>query len=73
MSKKDVEALLIKGGEDRDFRVPYDAAKDRDDFVALAKKDGFDFTVDELNNVLAESGDPFESYGNPPKRSIWWV
>lgn len=72
MSKENVEALLIKGGKDRQFRIPYDEVVGKEEFVALAKKDGFDFTVEELDAVLREEGDMFESNGNPPKRQIWW-
>ena len=73
MSKENVEALLLKGGKDHAFRMPYDIAKDKDAFVALAKTDGFEFTVEELDAVLKESGDIFDSNGNPPKRQIWWI
>ena len=73
MSKENVEALLIKGGKDRPFRIPYDTARDKEAFVALAKEDGFDFTIEELDAVLRESGDIFDSNGNPPKRQIWWT
>jgi hypothetical protein len=41
--------------------------------VAAAKEDGYNFTIDELDEVLKESGDDFTSYGNPPARSIWWT
>ncbi len=45
----------------------------KEEFVALAAEDGYHFTVEELEEVLKESGDVFEKYGNPPKRSIWWT
>ena len=44
-----------------------------EEFVALAAEDGYDFTVEELDAILKESGDVFEKNGNPPKRQIWWV
>ncbi len=72
MSKKAVEDLLIKGGKDREFRKPYDAVVSKADFIAQAAKDGFDFTEAELMAVINESGDSFESFGNPPKRTCWW-
>lgn len=72
MSKKNVEELLIAGGADEKLRGKYDALKTKDEFVALAKADGFEFTVEDLDAVLRESGDSFESFGNPPKRIIWW-
>ena len=72
MSKKNVEDLLTKGGSDESFRAKYNKAKDKEEFVILAAEDGFEFTVEELLAVIQESGDSFESYGNPPKRSIWW-
>jgi len=72
MAKKDVEELLIAGGEKESVRRKYDALKTVDDFLALAKEDGYDFTEAELMDVLRESGDSFESFGNPPKRAIWW-
>ena len=72
MSIKNVEALLSKGGEDKEFRKKYDAAPSKEVFIKLATEDGFEFTEKELMTVLNESGDAFESFGNPPKRAIWW-
>lgn len=71
MSKKAVLDLLDKGADDRQFRVKYDNTFSEEKFVELAKEDGFDFTVEELKEVLNENGDNFESYGNPPKKGIW--
>ncbi len=72
MSKQAVEDLLTKGGKDLVFRAKYDAAKSKEIFIERAAEDGFEFTVEELMAVLNDAGDTFESYGNPPKRSIWW-
>lgn len=72
MSKKNVEALFIAGGADENIRCRYDALKTKEEFVALAGADGYAFTVQDLDAVLRESGDAFESFGNPPKRVIWW-
>lgn len=71
MSKQSVEDLLIKGGSDKEFRIKYDNTMTKERFVEYATVDGYDFTVDELSEVLKENGDMFESYGNPPKKSIW--
>lgn len=71
MSKESVEDLLVKGGSDKNFRIKYDNTFTEEKFVELAKEDGFDFTVEELKVVLKENGDLFDSYGNPPKKSIW--
>ncbi len=71
MSKKAVLDLLDKGADDRQFRVKYDNTFSEEKFADLAKEDGFDFTVEELKEVLRENGDSFESYGNPPKKGIW--
>ncbi|MBN2742480.1 putative ribosomally synthesized peptide with nif11-like leader [Breznakibacter xylanolyticus] len=71
MSKQHVEDLLTKGGSDKMFRIKYDNIFTMEEFVELAKVDGFDFTVDELKQVLRENCDSFDSYGNPPKKSIW--
>lgn len=71
MSKKSAEDLLTKGGADKEFRAKYNAVSTKEKFVELATADGFDFTVEELTQLLQENGDAFESYGNPPKRSIW--
>jgi predicted ribosomally synthesized peptide with nif11-like leader len=73
MSKKEVERLLIAGGKNKVVKAKYNAIASKDDFVAAAKEDGYDFTVEELDQVLKESGDDFTTYGNPPARSIWWV
>lgn len=72
MSKKDVEALLTKGGDDQEFRKKYNTAPTKEEFIKRAAEDGFEFTAEELMAVINESGDTFDSYGNPPKRSIWW-
>ena len=71
MSKESVVELLTKGGSDNAFRVKYDNLFSKDKFVQLANSEGFDFTVEELNQVLRENGDIFESNGNPPKKGIW--
>jgi predicted ribosomally synthesized peptide with nif11-like leader len=71
MSKQSVEDLLAKGGSDKEFRVKYDNAMSKEKFVELAIADGYDFTIEELTQVIRENGDQFENYGNPPKRSIW--
>ena len=72
MSKKNVEELLIAGGADEKIRGKYDALKSKEEFVEQAKGDGYLFSVLDLDAVLRESGDAFESFGNPPKRMIWW-
>lgn len=72
MSKSNVEELLIAGGTDVTVRTKYDSLKTKEDFVAQAKEDGFDFTVEDLDAVLRESGDSFDIVGNPAKRMIWW-
>ena len=72
MSKKNVEELLIAGGADEKMRNKYDVLKTKEEFVTMAKTDGFEFTIADLDAVLRESGDAFESFGNPPKRVIWW-
>lgn len=71
MSKQSVEDLLSKGGGDKEFRVKYDNVMSKEKFVELAITDGYDFTIEELSQVIRENGDQFENYGNPPKRSIW--
>lgn len=72
MSKKNVEELLIAGGADENIRKKYDTLNTKDEFVVLAETDGYVFSVQDLDDVLRESGDAFESFGNPPKRVIWW-
>ncbi len=71
MSKEKVVELLSRCGDDKEFRVKYNAVVSKEGFVELAAADGYDFTVAELNQVINENGDTFESYGNPPKRTIW--
>ncbi len=73
MSKKNCEELLIAGGENIAMRGMYDAMKTKEDFVALAAKEGYEFTVEDLDAVLQEAGDSFDLIGNPAKRQIWWV
>ena len=73
MSKKNVESLLIAGGEDEKVRMKYDAIKTKEDFIKMASSDGYEFSLDEFDAVLNESGDSFDLIGNPAKRQIWWV
>jgi hypothetical protein len=71
--KTNVENLLIAGGSDEKIRARYDALKTKEDFVARAKVDGFNFSIEDLDAVLRESGDSFDIVGNPAKRMIWWT
>jgi hypothetical protein len=73
MSKLNVEKLLIAGGQDERIRAKFDVLKTKEDFVIQAKADGFDFSVEDLDAVLRESGDSFDIVGNPAKRMIWWT
>ena len=72
MSKKNVEELLIAGGADENIRCKYKVLKTKEEFVALAHAEGYVFSIQDLDDVLRESGDAFESFGNPPRRVIWW-
>jgi len=72
MSKKNAEEFLIAGGSDNDIRMKYDGIESMETFVTMANEDGYEFSVDEFKTVLNESGDSFESYGNPRKKGIWW-
>ena len=72
MSKKEVERFLIAGGENKALRLKFDQIEALPKFVVAAVEDGFDFSEDDLKMVLRESGDSFETYGNPRKRDIWW-
>jgi len=73
MARKDVENLLIAGGEDKHIRAKYNIPATKEEFVTLAAEDGYHFSIEELSAILHESGDIFEKNGNPPKRSIWWT
>ncbi len=72
MAKESVEKLLIAGGENETVRKKYDVFKTIDEFVTVATEDGYEFSGEELEDVLRESGDSFESFGNPSKKMIWW-
>jgi hypothetical protein len=72
MSKKMVEELLIAGGGEVKIRLKYDALKTKEEFIQQARIDGYEFSIEELNAVLRESGDSFDLVGNPTKRMIWW-
>lgn len=73
MAIKELERFLIAGGEDKVMRLKYDVLEPKSAFIAEANKEGFDFTEKEFDQALRESGDSFESFGNPRKRGIWWV
>jgi hypothetical protein len=72
MSKEHVEQLLTVGGKDKNVRFKYNVIETMEKFVLEANADGYDFTKEELESVLREEGDSFESSGNPRVRSIWW-
>ncbi len=72
MSKKTVEELLIAGGENEEIRLKYNVFKTMEEFVTVAAADGYEFSKEELEEVLQESGDSFESIGNPARKMIWW-
>ena len=72
MSRPNVERLLLAGGKDKILRAKYNAFESKEEFVAAAVQDGYDFTIAELDKVLEEEGDSFESSGNPRTRQIWW-
>lgn len=72
MSKKNVEELLIAGGENEEIRLKYNVFKTMEEFVSVAATDGYEFSKEELEQVLQESGDSFESIGNPSRKMIWW-
>ncbi|MAX25944.1 MAG: bacteriocin [Phycisphaeraceae bacterium] len=71
MSKEDVEKLLLAGGADKEIKYRYNQLESKEKFVEAAKGDGYEFTVEELDEVLKEEGLDFTSYGNPRCRSIW--
>ena len=72
MPKENVENFLIAGGENEAMRNSYDTIKGMDEFVERANNEGYEFTVEEFEQVLQESGDSFDLIGNPTKRMIWW-
>lgn len=72
MSKKNVEELLIAGGENEKLRAKYDVCKTKEEFTAVAEAEGYKFSVTDLEAVLREAGDSFDLIGNPAKRQIWW-
>ena len=57
MSKEAVQELLDKGADDRKFRVKYDNTFTMERFVEVAKEDGYEFTVEELKEVIRKNGE----------------
>lgn len=72
MAQKEVERLLIAGGESKNIRSQYDHIDDVEEFTKLANSEGYNFTSAELVEVIRKAGDVFESNGNPRKKQIWW-
>lgn len=72
MPRQEAERLFIDGGKNKEIRMKYNEPESKDEFVAMANKDGYDFDVADLNEALRLSGDSFETYGCPRKRSVWW-
>lgn len=73
MSRQEAERLFIDGGKSKEIREKYNEPESHEEFVSLAAKDGYDFSVDDLKEALRLSGDSFQTYGCPRKRSIWWT
>lgn len=71
MSKENVEKLLMAGGSDKELRTKYNIIETKEDFVATANAEGYEFTSSELDEVLSEEDFSFDSYGNPRTRGIW--
>lgn len=71
MSEANVEKLLFAGGSDKVLRAKYNAIETKEKFIEEATKDGFEFTIAELDAVLEEEELDFESSGNPRTRQIW--
>lgn len=71
MSKNNVEKLLLAGGSDKTIRLKYNQIETKEKFVAAASADGFEFSIEDLDEVLKDEEMSFESEGNPRCRSIW--
>jgi len=71
MSASNVEKLLFAGGTDKILRAKYNVIETKEKFVEEANKDGYAFTLKELDAVLEEEELDFESSGNPRSRQIW--
>jgi predicted ribosomally synthesized peptide with nif11-like leader len=71
MSAANVEKLLFAGGKNKVLRAKYNEIETKELFVATAKADGYEFTIQELDAVLKEENLDFESSGNPRTRQIW--
>jgi hypothetical protein len=71
MSKNNVEKLLFAGGADKAIRLKYNQIESKENFVATAAVDGYEFTLAELDEVLKDEDMSFESEGNPRCRAIW--
>jgi predicted ribosomally synthesized peptide with nif11-like leader len=71
MSKENVEKLMFAGGADKVLRAKYNTIETKEQFVEVAKADGYEFTVEELTAVLKEEALDFECSGNPRSRQIW--
>ncbi len=56
MSKEAVKQFMEKMNDDEAFAEKIVAAKDKDERLAIAKKEGFEFTADEFNQ-MAEKGE----------------
>lgn len=71
MSKTNVVNLLLAGGADKAVRLKFNQIETKEKFVAAAAADGYEFSIDELDEVLKDEDMCFESEGNPRCRSIW--
>ncbi len=56
MSEEAVKQFMEKMNDDEAFAEKIAAAKDKDERLAIAKAEGFEFTADEFNQ-MAENGE----------------
>ena len=54
-NKKDIKAWLGKMSSDKEFNKKFDGIEDEKEIVALAKKEGYNFTEEELADVKMEA------------------
>lgn len=77
MSKKNVTQFLADAAQNRALREKFQAATSREEFLSIAQQLGYDFTTEELQNVIHNCSEGIEVRRNtgvwPWLRSVCWI
>jgi len=77
MSKKNVTQFLADAAQNRDLREKFQTVNSSEEFLSIAQQLGYNFTTEELQNVIHDCSQGIEVRRNtgvwPWLRSVHWV